>query len=276
MTMRNVFIGLVVLLLLISSLPTLTPFKAQEITPEPIPESTSQPDGTLRRIHVPILMYHYISPLPEDADVYRIDLTVEPEIFATHLEYLRDNDYQTISLYELHNALLYGAELPPKPIILTFDDGHLDHYTHAFPMLQTFGFSATFFVITGLADRNHPDYITWEHIREMANAGMHMQPHTKTHIDLRERDNDRLIYEILGSVESLEAHTQQTARVFAYPAGRYDDNTLAIVDALNIQRAVTTQFGAYHTTDNMLEVSRLRVTGNMSAAGLAQLLASSR
>ncbi len=233
-------------------------------------------DGTLRQVHVPILMYHYISPLPGDADEFRVGLTVEPHIFRGHLQYLYDAGYTTISLYDLHAALMIGAPLPPQPIILTFDDGHLDHYTEAFPVLQEFGFTATFFIIADRVDMNDPAYMTWGQIREMAAAGMNMEGHTKTHRELTGRDLDFLVYEIIGSMESVAAHTEQPAHMFAYPAGRYDDFTLEIIRTMPVWVAVTTEYGAYHTSDALLELPRLRVTGNMGAAGLDHLLRTSR
>lgn len=235
-------------------------------------DAQSVSDETLRRIYTPILMYHYISPLPADADDIRVELTVEPHLFRTHLQYLRDNGYSTISLYELNNALLVGAPLPEKPVILTFDDGHIDHYTYVFPMLKEFGFTGTFFIITEFADQNRYDYLSWAQIQEMAAAGMSMEPHTKSHVHLTERDRDFLVYQILGSLESLGAHLSTTPQMFAYPAGRYDDATLNILSELYIARAVTTQRGVYHTTDNKLEIPRLRISGNMSVFGLEQLL----
>lgn len=233
-------------------------------------------DGTWRRIHVPILMYHYISPLPADADAFRVDLTVEPPIFRAHMQYLADNGYTTISLYDLHRALNHGDALPSNPVILTFDDGYTDHYEIAFPILREFGFVGTFFIITGRADSGNPMHLNWAQINEMAQAGMSMEGHTRTHLDLRNRDRDFLVFEIVGSLESLQAHTDQAARMFSYPAGRYDDDTLRIMNSSEVLRAVTTQIGAYHTTDNAMEVSRLRVHGNLSVAGLDQLLRASR
>jgi peptidoglycan/xylan/chitin deacetylase (PgdA/CDA1 family) len=232
-------------------------------------------DGTLRRIRVPILMYHYISPLPPDADPYRIDLTVQPGIFREHLSYLKEHEYQTISMYDLHEALLQGSPLPTNPVILTFDDGYIDHYTHVLPALREYGFTATFFIITGRADANDPDYLTWEQIKEMADAGMSMESHTKNHPDLRGRSYDFLIYELLGSYESLKAHTGQSPRMFAYPVGRYDDATLEAMRNIPYWRAVTTQAGMSHTTDNYLEMPRVRVHGDTSAAGLGYLLGGS-
>lgn len=233
-------------------------------------------DGTFRRIHVPILMYHYVSPLPVDADAYRIDLTVEPEIFRAHMAFLHEQGYETISLYALHEALTEGVALSPKPIVLTFDDGYLDHYQYVFPVLQEYGFVGTFFIITGKADADDPAYLSWRQVREMSDAGMDMESHTKSHIDLRGREHDLLVYEILGSIESLEAHTGKRIRMFCYPAGRYDESVLTMLATTPVLRAVTTQPGAFHTTDNVLELSRLRVSGNLSIGGLEHLLVNGR
>ncbi len=229
-------------------------------------------DGTLRRIRVPILMYHYVSDLPADADAVRADLTVAPNMFRAHVRYLSEQGYNTISLYQLDNALEHGSPLPPKPVVLTFDDGYIDHYTHVFPTLQEFGMTGTFFIITGLVDDGVPGYMNWDQINEMAAAGMDMESHTKTHQDLRNRDYDFLIYEFLGSIESLSAHTGETPHMFAYPVGHYDDLTLQVLGQTQIWRAVTTENGAYQTTDNRLEMPRIRVHGDTGVTGLAWLL----
>lgn len=235
-------------------------------------DSMIEGDGTLRRIRVPILMYHYISLLPEDADDIRRDLTVEPDIFRAHMLYLRDEGYHTISLYQLHDALMFGTPLPPSPIILTFDDGHIDHYVTVLPILQEMGFVGTFFIITGRADANDPIYVNWTQIKAMADAGMSMESHSKSHLDLRGRDHDFLVYELLGSFESLSAHIGRESRMFCYPGGRYDDATLQLAREMGIWRAVTTQPGMDHTTDNQLELPRVRVSGGTGAGGLAYLL----
>lgn len=229
-------------------------------------------DGTLRRIHVPILMYHYVSPLPANADNIRVGLTLDPVIFRQHIQYLHDEGYHTISLYEMNEALENGAVLPPKPVILTFDDGYIDHYVHVFPVLQEFGFTGTFFIATAFIDNNLNGYMNWGQISEMASAGMNMEAHTKNHIDLRNRGYDLLIYEIMGSIESLEAHTGIASRMFAYPVGRYDEDTLAVLTSTPTLRAVTTQTGTSHTTDNYLELARMRITNETGVNGLIYLL----
>jgi len=239
---------------------------------EPMQHPVIASDGTLRRIRVPILMYHYISPLPADADAYRQDLTITPDVFRAHMRYLHDEGYSTISMYQLDEALMQGSLLPPNPIILTFDDGYIDAYTTVFPILREFGLTGTFFIITGRADANDPDYVNWQQISEMSAAGMSMESHTKNHADLRGRTYDFLVYELLGSLESLQAYTGIEPHIFAYPIGHYDGMTLDVVRGLPVWRAVTTQAGMLQTTDNRLEMPRVRVSGDTGVSGLAYLL----
>lgn len=227
---------------------------------------------TLRRLRVPILMYHYVSQLPPNADNIRRGLTVTPEIFRAHMQYLHDQDYTTVSLYDLYHALTKGIILPPKPIILTFDDGYSDAYTNVFPVLKQFGFIGTFFVITARADANDPVYLSWPQIIEMFRAGMSMEPHTKDHVDLRERDHDFLVYQMQGSIESLAAYTGHTPRMFDYPVGHYDAATLQVAKELGIWIGVSTASGDLQTTSGRLHLPRLRITGNMSVAALASTL----
>jgi len=229
-------------------------------------------DGTLRRLHVPVLMYHYVGQLPADADPTRVNLTVTPGQFQNHMQYLQSQGYVSVSLYEVHTALHTGAQLPEKPVVLTFDDGHLDHYQTVLPILQATGFTGTFFIITQFADTNRPGYMSWQQIQAMAQAGMHIEAHTKTHPDLSGRDYDYLVYQIMGSLESIAHFTGTMPRIFSYPAGRYDAQTLAVLQTTPVLQAVTTQHGALHTNTSRLEMPRLRITNETSVTGLAYLL----
>ena len=266
------------LFLIVLMVATVSPSDAQEGATEPVnselgSEAVETPwDGTFRRIRVPILMYHYVSPLPANADEYRRELSVTPEAFRAQVEYLFYQGYSAISMYQLDDALLSGTPLPPKPVVLTFDDGYIDHFTNVFPTLREFGFTGTFFIITGLADANDPNHLSWQQIQEMSDAGMSMEPHTKNHISLRDRSFDTLIYEMLGSMESLQAYTGRKPHIFSYPVGHYDAAALGVARTLPIWRAVTTEAGRYHTTDNRLEMPRVRIPGGLGAVGLASIL----
>lgn len=248
--------------------PTITPTSTPSITPNPAwtatPSPTAPPlptpvDGISTTIAIPVLMYHYISVPPEDADVYRTDLSVTPDNFRSQMQYLADNGFTPIDFYTLSRAITNHELLPPQPVILTFDDGYIDNYQIAYPILQAFGFVGTFFIPTEFIDSNRAGYMTWPMIEEMAAAGHRFEPHSRTHPDLRRRDNDYLIWEILGPQETLAAHIGYTPRYFAYPSGRYDDDVLAMLQHLDFWGAVTTAGGDQLGFENRYIWPRLRI-----------------
>lgn len=247
--------------------PSITPTITPSSTPTPTPLPLPTPVGTISyTVKVPILMYHYVSTPPEDADVYRTDLSVEPEVLLEQMTYLAENGYTPIDFYDLSRAITTDQPLPSKPVILTFDDGYLDNYENAYPILEQFGFKATFFIVTEFVDRNLEGYMTWEMIAEMASAGHRFEPHSRTHPDLREQSRAFLIWEILGPIETLTYHLGYQPRYFSYPSGRYDEDVINILQELDMWGAVTTQSGKWHGYPNRYEWSRLRVRYNTPLA----------
>lgn len=244
---------------------TATPFGATAppptITPTPPPLPTPI-DGISQTLRVPILMYHYISTPPEDADVYRVDLSVEPARFEEQLAYLAQNGFQTIDFYDLSRAITMQQTLPAKPVILTFDDGYVDNYLTAYPLLQRYGFKGTFFVVTEFVDRELEGYMTWWMLEEMSRAGHRIEPHSRTHPDLSLQERDELIWQTLGPQETVAYHVGYTPRYFSYPAGRYNEEVIAVLDELGFWGAVTTQSGKEHGFPDRFEWTRLRVRNN--------------
>jgi peptidoglycan/xylan/chitin deacetylase (PgdA/CDA1 family) len=218
-------------------------------------------------------MYHYLSDPPPGADAIRSDLSVGPTQFEAQLAFLREQGYETISFKQLSFALARGDDLPPKPIIISFDDGYRDHYQNAFPLLKKYGYTGTFFVFTQVIDEYNVDFLTWEMVIEMHRAGMEFGSHSYRHSDLTNRSVDFLVYEILGSKEAIEERTGEPVRAFCYPSGRYDELTTKVVASANFWSAVTTEWGADHSYDNRFEMPRIRMRGNDTVANLAEKLA---
>ncbi len=268
-----------------TSLPTITPIPTTlatetptDIPPSPTIEltatnapTTSEPEPTKSpplptpsgnyswTLKVPILMYHYISIPPDDANKYRKDLSVAPQDFRQQMEYLAKNGYETIDLYDLSLAITNKKDLPEKPVIITLDDGYRDNYTNAFPILQEYGLKATFFIVTEFIDKNLGNYMTWDMVKEMSASGMQIESHSKTHPDLSVNEKEHVIYEVLGSMETIEAHTGKRSRFFCYPGGRYNETTIEVVNELDFWGAVTTASGKWHNYNDRYEWSRLRV-----------------
>ncbi len=238
--------------------PSITPTETPTFTPTPWPT----PDSRDREFYIPILMYHYISAPPADADVYRLDLSVRPDDFRAQMVWLKENGYQTITLYDLIYALNIGwPSLPDKPIVLTFDDGYADNYENAFPILKEFGFVGTFFILTDVTDRSQPGYMTWDMLREMSQAGMDIEVHGREHIEYTGRSRDWLIYHLLGPAQTIEANLGYQPRFIAYTAGKYDQEVIDVAHEMGYWGAVTTIHGTLQEKQHPFELTRLRVRG---------------
>jgi len=236
---------------------------------EPLPTPMGIYSWTLK---VPILMYHYISEPPPGADIYRVDLSVTPDSFRQQMAFLSENGYTPIDMYSLSLAIVNRETLPEKPVILTFDDGYLDNYEHAFPILQEYGFGGTFFIVTDFVDRGREGYMTWEMIEAMSRSGQRIESHSKTHPDLATKSRDGLIFEILGAQETLAAHIGYRPRYFCYPGGTYNEETIQILSELDYWGAVTTQNGTWHGFDDRFEWRRVRIRNTTSITEFGRLL----
>ncbi len=254
---------------------TVNPPPPASATPSPpaTPTRGPTPDGIVRTARVPILMYHYISEPPADADIYRKDLSVPPGRFESHLHYLQEHGYQTITLDDLLAYLAYGKPLPERPVVLTFDDGYEDNYIHAFPLLRRYGMIGHFFIISDFVSQRRAGYMTWPQIEEMAAAGQRIGSHSRDHPDLKGKSADYLVWQALGGLEAIQEHVGYHPRWISYPAGSYDDQTIAVYRSAHYWGGLSTEQGVTHTLERIFALRRVRIRGTHTAADLAALLA---
>lgn len=214
------------------------------------------PDTTLT---VPALMYHDVAPAPDPANFaspagydLQYQLTVPPAQFSAQMTWLAQNRYHAVSLARLADALYDGLALPPNPIEITFDDGFLGQYGSAIPILQTHGFTATFFVCTGLVgwQTKRQQYVSWDQLREMERGGFWIEDHTvnddTTNYGQTAEVLDRLL---LSTQEELVRQLEQPVQFFAYSAvwpypaaadsGPLVDNIVPVLQQGGYQLALT-------------------------------------
>ena len=131
-----------------------------------------------------ILSYHDIRDqvaAKGDADTY----AVSTQNFAAHLDWLGAHGYHPVSLSQVIDASRGRATLPPKPVLLTFDDGLRSVYDKAFPLLQAYRYPALVAVITDYVDMapgrtidygyrpfGRDDFITWAQLKQMHDSGL--------------------------------------------------------------------------------------------------------
>jgi len=173
-------------------------------------------------IIIPILLYHHIGFSLKGESVYY----VSPESFDQQMNLLYQWGYKTISVELLTRALNEGAELPPKPILLTFDDGTETTYTTALPLMQRYNFTGTTYIVYNYVGISN--YMSADQIRALYAAGWEIGSHGLSHIDLTTR-TDRQEDEIVESRRKLEAMLDVPILSFAYPFGAYDIDSLHYV-----------------------------------------------
>jgi peptidoglycan/xylan/chitin deacetylase (PgdA/CDA1 family) len=173
---------------------------------------------------VPVLMYHEIS---EPAKATWSGIAVSPAAFREQLGYLRDAGYTTLSAGGLAALLATQGQVPPRTVILTFDDGFEDFHRHAVPALAERGLAATVFVTTGwiqdagpgsAAHRPGP-MLSWSQVAEVVAAGMEVGAHSCQHPQLDQIPAALLREELYTSKARLEDRLGIPVPGLAYPYG---------------------------------------------------------
>ena len=236
-------------------------------TPKPIPI----PVQTGRSVRVPILTYHYIGNNPNQADKARDNLKVTPDKFEEEMGYLSKNGYNTITFDTLYASLSGTSSLPPKPVILTFDDGYIDFYLNAFPILRRYRLHAVSFIPTGLMNQGY--YMSWSQIREIDSTGLvSFQAHSVSHPNLAALTDDQLKYQINESKKVLQAQLGKPVNTFAYPYGISSERVWSVVKSAGFIGAVGTWYGSIESEGTILDMPRIKIDGGTDLAGFASKL----
>lgn len=155
-------------------------------------------------------------------------------------------------------------------MVLTFDDGGLDNYTVAFPVLEQHGLTATFFVITGKVGKE--GQMDWQQLREMAARGMSIQSHSVSHPDLRSVSAGRLKSELVDSRAAIDEAIGLPSYVLCYPSGAYNNAVIQAARAAGYVMAVTTDHGKEGDPAAVFELHRRRVQAFLPLASFPVLL----
>lgn len=236
---------------------------------------------------LPVLMYHHVSPKPGL-------VTCSPDNFRAQMAWLATNGWQTLSTAAFTEALASGA-VPRKSVLLTFDDGYLDNWVYAHPVLQEFGLRATIFLITGwIGDGvvrphagqvgvpevpNHKQamaaaaegkldtaFLRWSEVEAMRAAGtadFHSHTHTHTRwdrtvADLAARDA-ALADDLAASKGALRGRLGEAGTHLCWPQGYFDASYQRIARAAGFTHLYTTEPGVVRRESDPARLPRLVV-----------------
>jgi peptidoglycan/xylan/chitin deacetylase (PgdA/CDA1 family) len=219
--------------------------------------------STADSVRVPILVYHSLAPREPGETRVQQEYDVTPEVFAAQMAILHENDITVIGLADLVDALEGQTVLPPRAVVITFDDGWETQHRHAFPVLRQLGYTATFFVFThaiGSDDR----FMTWDQLREMQRAGMTIGSHSRTHPTLTHIDSpSALREEVAGSRETLRAELASPVDYFAYPFGVTSAEVESAVRAAGYRAARAFPGGAWNSAADLWALRSVEVTESL-------------
>lgn len=208
---------------------------------------------------VPILMYHSINQKVNPG--MRL-LIVSPKAFERQMRFLKEHKYNAIPLEEMVSLVKNKKKIPPRTLIITFDDGYKDNYSYAFRTLKKYKIPATIFIITGEVGR--PDRLSWEEIKEMQGSrlisfGSHTLSSTPL-IDIK--PDEEIKRQIFESKKILEEKLGQPVTTFSYPQGRFNAKIKQLVKDAGYSLAVGTFPGKRFANDDLFLLKRLRISEN--------------
>lgn len=217
---------------------------------------------------VPILMYHNINP-SYSPDRALVEMTQAE--FKDQMTALLDNEYTPISLYDYKDWVNGEKNLPEKPVIITFDDGYLNNYTHAFPIIKELKIPVTIFVITGrmgMSDGVVYPHFTWEQAIEMENSGfVDIESHTNLHSDFHFADEKSMILELRLSKYLFKKYMNKDVEFLAYPYGHFNDKVKIEAEKAGYSACVktdNTELSANKKDTDVYALKRITACGGMT------------
>ena len=211
----------------------------------------------LLRLVIAILIifnYHQINDVDENM------LTVSTTEFETQMAWLEGNGYQTITVSELLDFLEGKGSLPERPVLITFDDGYIDNYQCAFPILKKHNMKACIFLISEYISL-YPNYLTWEQLTEMQASGIEFGSHTVDHNVLTELSPNSVNHELADSKSVLEKRLGRRVDVLAYPCGFTNEYIKSRVNFSGYRAAFTVNLGNVHPGDDLYALNRVPIFG---------------
>jgi peptidoglycan/xylan/chitin deacetylase (PgdA/CDA1 family) len=208
---------------------------------------------------VPVLSYHQFSATESNK------MTVTKSAFLEQMRFLKENGYRVITLDQLFDFLDFKATIPRKSVVITIDDGWRSAYEIAYPILKAQGFPATLFVYTDLIHGGEKA-LSWDLVKELADNGIDIQCHTKSHFDLTLIDKKDSFKDYFNRVEEelsvctgvVQKRVNRPVRYMAYPFGTTNHLIVALLKKHGFRGAMTVKRGG-----NPFFVQNFRINRSM-------------
>ena len=223
-----------------------------------------------KKYEVPVVMYHRVINNSENEGIY--GTYIYENIFRQHMQYLKDNNFDVITFEDLNKIGWRNRfQRNKKYIMITFDDGYVDNYNLAFPILKEFGFKATIFLM------GESTYNEWDvnaggekkfelmdkfMIKEMQDYGIEFGAHTFNHPKLNKLSEEGIRHQIVDVKKPLEEKIEKEIITFAYPYGILNDYAKKMAREAGYTFTVSTDSGSVCLSDDLYQIRRIAIFPN--------------
>ncbi len=224
-------------------------------------------------ITLPILLYHNITDFDQGFDY---DVHISREKFTEQLNFLKENNFNTITFKDYYEYRVNGKELPENPIIITFDDGYYSNYKIAYPLLKSMGMKGTIFTVT------YSSYIpktfvfnhfTWAEAKEMAQSGViDIESHSANHIVHTNLSYDEYLYQARKSYFDIYKNTGIKPFCYAYPTGALTELSQKICEEAGYKIQCTVMGKLNNDLTPLNELRRLNIRGDIELSEFINLI----
>ncbi len=218
---------------------------------------------------VPVLCYHHIREAKPGQSATLKNYSVSPASFAEQMKALSDSGYKTILPDDLYNYLVYGDQLPPKPVMLTFDDTDEEQFSIGAKEMEKYGFKGTYFIMT--VSINRPHYMTREQLKQLSDNGNSVEAHTWDHHMVTKYQGDDWDKQLVNPRKKIEEITGRAAGYFAYPFGLWNEAAIPELKKSGYKMAFILS-SKKDSTEPLYTVRRMLVPGTWSTKGMFQAM----
>jgi len=210
------------------------------------------------KVSIPVLMYHSIKDKPKN------EYELEIQKFKKQIKYLDNMGYTSLSIDDYYKIINGELRSPCKSVLITFDDGAIDNYTNAYPILKKYNLKATFFIVANWV--NTENYMTSDQIKELSNSDMDIECHGLNHewfSTYGYNDQYNIIAEARDKISKI---TSKEVNYFAFPYGDIDENCMTCLYNMGFKMGFSSIGGLSSNDDNRFCLKRQYISGNDSLA----------
>jgi peptidoglycan/xylan/chitin deacetylase (PgdA/CDA1 family) len=182
-------------------------------------------------------------------------------VLRKQFEFLRDNNYTVVPLQSIVDKLNQNETLPEKWIALTIDDGYKS-FLNALPIFEEFGYVFTMFVYVEAAEKNYPDFLNWEELKELEKRGGTLAFHSYSHSHQTKQSKDALRADFKKGLELYEKRVGSKSSFYSYPYGEFNDEVRNIAEEFGFSAILNQNIGAVSDKSSVYDLNRFALVGD--------------